>query len=428
MNPPEKDAASAQNNPTGFCPKPALGLEKTALPRGLLEELVLKQVFLDGTTSISRLIAATKLDYTAVEAVFRSMQREQLLNVKGVEGYNYEFSLTAKGLHSAEAAFRKSQYTGPAPVPLAAYCRAVREQAFQPRVTRTILVEKFFDLVLTEQNILDLGAAIMTGGPVFLYGPTGSGKTSLAERLHRIFHDSVCIPYAVEVSGQILTLYDPNVHHPVDPQPPDLDPRWVICRRPFLMVGGEMTAAMLEPHFDPGTRIGVAPLQMKANNGILVIDDFGRQHMSARELLNRWIVPLDRRVDYLSLGPALKFEIPFELVVVLATNLDPSHLAEEAFLRRIKNKVRVDGATPAVFLEIWQRECDVHGLGFQPDVAEYACRRCSEDGRALRACFPRDLMDIVRGVATFESRPPILTTAEVERALHLYFTHQPPAP
>ena len=161
------------------------------------------------------------------------MQREQLLDVRGMMGHDYEFRLTAKGVQAAEAAFRKSQYAGAAPVPLANYCRAVREQAFRPQVTKDMLIESLGDLVMTEQTILDLGAAIMTGGARFMYGPTGNGKSSIAERLHRIFHDLVYIPYAVEVSGQTLSLFDPHVHHAAEPQPPGIDPRWVLCRRPF---------------------------------------------------------------------------------------------------------------------------------------------------------------------------------------------------
>lgn len=406
-----------------FYPQPSTGQDETGLPRGLLFELVLKQVFLDGTTTLTHLIATTKLDYTTIEELFRSMQREQLLNVKGVEGYDYEFSLTAKGLQAAEAAYRKSQYTGPAPVPLADYCRAVRKQAFRPQITKAKLIESLFDLVVADQNILDLGAALMTGGALFLYGPTGNGKTSIVERLHRIFHDLAYIPYAVEVSGQILSLYDPNVHSAIQPQPPGIDPRWMLCQRPFLTMGGEMTAAMLEPQLDASTHIGVAPVQMKANNGILVIDDFGRQQMAASELLNRWIVPLDRRVDYLSLGPASKFEIPFELIIVFASNLDPDHLAEEAFMRRIKNKVKIDSVKPDIFVRIWQRECETRGLEFRPEIADYACRRCSEHtGGDLRACFPRDLMDIANGIAAFERRPNTLSEDDVQRAFNTYFT------
>jgi predicted ATPase with chaperone activity len=405
-----------------FSPHPALVMEDTGLPRGLVFDLVLKHAFLDSSTTLAQLMAATKLDYGVVHAAYRYMQKDQLCETRGVVGNDPEFSLTAKGSRRAEEAYRKNPYVGPAPVPLASYCEAVRRQAFRPQVTAPSLAENLSDLVLPESTIRDLGAAIMTGGSVFLYGPTGNGKTSIAERMHRIFHDLVYIPAAVEVSNQILTLYDPNVHRPWPQQPADIDPRWVLCYRPSLLVGGELQPAMLEPRVDGLSGLAVAPIQMKANNGVLVIDDFGRQQIAPRELLNRWIMPLDRGVDYLSLGAAGKFEIPFEVVVVFATNLNPNGLAEEAFLRRIKNKVKIGAITPETFSEIWQRECQARGIAFVPEIAEYACRRCAEavDGE-LRACFPRDLMDIIGGVAALDQRPVALSQEEVDHAAKLYF-------
>jgi predicted ATPase with chaperone activity len=410
-------------NLPNFHPAPAPTVEDTGLPWGVLFELILKRTFLEGTTTLRRLIEETRLDYGVVLAVYRNLQKEQLCDTKGMIGDDYEFTLTSKGLRMAEEAYRKNQYTGPAPVPLASYCRAVCEQAFRPQVTRQTLGQHLGDLVVRDDIIRDLGAAVMTGGSIFLYGPTGNGKTSIAERLHRIFHDHVYIPYAVEVSSQVLSLYDPVVHRPAEQQPPDIDPRWVLCRRPFMMVGGEMQAEMLEARIDEVTRICLAPLQMKANNGILVIDDFGRQMMKPRELLNRWIVPLDRRIDYLTLWSGVKFEIPFEVMVVFATNLEPTHLAEEAFMRRIKNKIKIDAVTPDSFLEIMRRVCDDRGIQYDPDAAEYACRRCSEHApTGLRACFPRDLLDIIGGIAGFEQQTVKLTEAEVDRALKIYFT------
>ncbi|MBI3696920.1 MAG: AAA family ATPase, partial [Acidobacteria bacterium] len=405
-------------NIPGFFPRPALNTEATGLPRGLIFELVLKRAFLEGITTVQRLVNEIKLDYGIVQEVYHELRQEELCDPRG----NYEFALTAKGRRRAEEAYRKNQYAGPAPVPLAAYCHAVCEQAFQPRVTRDSLAEILFDLVVTEEIIRDLGSAIMTGGTIFLYGPSGNGKTSIAERLHRIFDDLVYIPHAVEVSSQILTVYDPNVHRSVE-QPHDIDRRWVLCQRPFLAVGGEMQASMLEARMDELTRISVAPLQMKANNGILMIDDFGRQQMQPRELLNRWIQPLDRRIDYLSLWSGVKFEIPFDVLVVFATNLEPAHLAEDAFMRRIKNKIKIGAVSAETLVRIWERLCKEKGIEFSQEVAEYACRRCAEHNpEGLRACFPRDLLDIVCGVAAFEQRSPVLTRDEVDRAAQLYFT------
>ena len=205
-------------------------------------------------------------------------------------------------------------------------------------------------------RLLDqLGPALISQNSIFLYGPTGNGKTRIAERMLRVYQDAMLIPYAVEVDNQIISLYDPVVHQRIEVDDPDIDPRWVLCKRPCIVVGGELIPSMLELRLDEASGIYAAPLQMKANNGIFIIDDFGRQLMSPRDLLNRWIVPLDRRVDYLTLRYGVKFQIPFELMVVFSTNLDPSDLADEAFLRRIHNKILIEPVEPHVFDQIFQR-------------------------------------------------------------------------
>jgi predicted ATPase with chaperone activity len=406
-----------------FHPKPARTIEETGLPFEIVFDLVLKHAFLQGKTTLQRLSKETKLDFGVLQEVYRSLHSQHLSDTKGMIGVDYEFALSAAGVHAAEAAYRKSQYVGPAPVPFASYASAVREQVLRPKVTRLSLRECFSDLVLAEEVISELGAAIMTGGVIFLYGSTGNGKTSIAERIHRIFHDPVFIPYAVEISGQILNLYDPAVHQAWERQPSETDRRWNLCRRPFLRVGGELHIEMLQPRIDETTRIGVAPLQMQANDGILVIDDFGRQRITPVELLNRWIMPLDQHIDYLSLWSGARFEVPFELMLVFATNLDPAELAEEAFMRRIKNKIKIQAVTPDIFAEIMYRHCEERGIEYTADVVEYAAQQCSERSPGgLRACFPRDLLDIIAGVAAFEQRAPKLNRPSLDQALKLYFT------
>ena len=201
---------------------------------------------------------------------------------------------------------------------------------------------------MNDQLLDQLGPALISQNSIFVYGPTGNGKTSLAERMLRVYQDAVLMPYAVEVDSQVISLYDPVVHQKLGMDDPDVDPRWALCRRPCIVVGGELIPSMLELRLDEASGIYAAPLQMKANNGIFIIDDFGRQLMSPRDLLNRWIVPLDRRVDYLMLRYGVKFQIPFELMVVFSTNLEPSDLADEAFLRRIHNKIFVDAVDDKV--------------------------------------------------------------------------------
>lgn len=392
--------------------------------RGLVLDLVLKQIFIEGTVTLRRLAVDTKLDYTILHELYRHLQKQQLCDTKGMVGDDYEFSLTSKGRSLAAEALKKNSYAGPAPVTLEDYREVVKFQVLEPEVTKESLGSIFWDLVVAERLVTDLGAALMSGGVVFLYGPTGNGKTSIAERLPRLFTDLVYVPYAVEVSGHIVKVFDPVMHQPHSKQPADVDPRWVLCRRPVVTVGGELRSEMLEPRLDDVTRICVGPVQMKANNGILIIDDFGRQRMTPRELLNRWIVPLDRRVDQLSLWSGVTFQIPFELLVVIATNLNLSDVAEDAFIRRLKNKIKIDAIGADTFVEILQRVCRKKGLTCNVEMEDYLldkCARHAPDG--LRACFPADIVGILCGVAAFEQRSATLSEENIERALNLYFVH-----
>jgi predicted ATPase with chaperone activity len=257
---------------------------------------------------------------------------------------------------------------------------------------------------------------------VFLYGPTGGGKTSIAERLLRVYQDVIVVPYALEVDGQIIQQYDPVVHEKVETFAEDLDPRWVICKRPCVIAGGELVPSMLDLRLDEATGIYAAPLQLKANNGVFVIDDFGRQLMSPRDLLNRWIVPLDRRVDYLMLKYGIKFQIPFEMLVVFATNLDPRELADEAFLRRIQNKVYVDAVDADTFDEILDRVLRARNLPCEPDAAAHLRHICESSGSGeLRACYPADICGILIAMATYDARPPEVNRETLCRAASLYF-------
>jgi SpoVK/Ycf46/Vps4 family AAA+-type ATPase len=306
-------------------------------------------------------------------------------------------------------------------VSLTAYESAVRGQAAQVRVSRDSLRRALGDLVLPDKLLDQLGPAVISQKALFIYGPTGNGKTSLAERLLRVYQDAVLIPYALEISGYVIMLFDPVLHHPLAEQPADLDPRWLLCHRPSVTVGGELVSEMLELRSDASSGIYTAPLQMKANNGIMVIDDFGRQVISPRDLLNRWIVPLDRRVDYLTLHHGQKLCVPFEVMVVFATNLDPSELADDAFLRRIHNKIYVEPVSMACFLEILARVTDQRQMSCDAPTAAYFADLCLRLGGGLKACYPSDLCDILIWRSQYEGRPPQLTPAELDRAADLYF-------
>ncbi len=405
-----------------FKPRNPVTLEDARLNQNMLVDLMMKLTLLDGVTTLGRLAHQMKVSMQIMDQLFRYFRTQQLCEVKGMVGNDYEFALSAAGRKLAQDRYAISQYIGAAPVKLDDYCHAVREQAARHPITRSTLQEVFFDLVLPDVILDQLGPAVISGTTIFLYGPTGNGKTSIAERLVRIYKDYVYIPYAIEVEGQIVNIFDSVVHQALDTQEDDIDPRWVLCRRPCIAVGGELVPEMLELRFDETLGFYSAPLQMKANNGLFIIDDFGRQMINPRDLLNRWIVPLDRRIDFLSLRTGVKFPIPFETLVVFSTNLDPRQLADEAFLRRIQNKIKVDTITPEVFDRILERVCGDYEIPFDPEAAAHLRQNCSPDGKGvLRACYPRDMVKILLSIADYEQRGPELSKRDLDRALGLYF-------
>jgi hypothetical protein len=407
-----------------FRPSVPDGLEKLGIPDVLVQDIVLRRVMIERTSTLHSLSRALKLSPPVVEAVFRQMRHRQLVEVLGMVGNDYTFMLSGPGRQLAVERFQMSQYAGPCPVSLNEYLAGVRAQTAQVDVNREKLRHALSDLVLTDVLLDQLGPSIISQAALFLYGSTGNGKTSLAERLIRLYDDDVVLPYAVEVDNQIIILYDPVVHQriPDNEDELDYDPRWVRCRRPCIITGGELVPSMLDLRMDETSGTYAAPLQMKANNGILVIDDFGRQLIPPRDLLNRWIVPLDRRVDYLMLRYGVKFQIPFEMMVVFATNLEPASLADEAFLRRIQNKIMVEEVSAGVFDEILRRYAIAKGIPFEQDKAEYLRSLCLRDGRTvLRACYPGDICRILVSISLYERRPAQMTRSDLERAVDLYF-------
>jgi Cdc6-like AAA superfamily ATPase len=411
----------ASKTPAFWPPQPEALADLDISPT-LVQDLFMRTVREQGTSSLGSLRERLKLPHMVLEPVFRQLRQQAYLDVKGMQGNDYYFGLTAAGKALALERASICAYAGPAPVSLAAYERAVRLQAAHVQVSRDSLRQALGDLVLPDSLLDQLGPALISQKALFLYGPTGNGKTSLAERLLRVYEDAVLIPYALEISGYVITLFDPVLHRPLAAQPDDLDARWLLCHRPSVAAGGELVSEMLELRSDASSGIYSAPLQMKANNGILVIDDFGRQVISPRDLLNRWIVPLDRRVDYLTLHHGQKLCIPFEVMVVFATNLDPSELADEAFLRRIHNKIYVEPVSPECFHEILARVLDERRLACDAPAAAYFAELCLRRGDALKACYPADLCDILMWRSQYEGRPPQVTRAELDQAADLYFT------
>ncbi len=405
-----------------FRPRNPTTLLDSGLNQNMLVDLMLKLTLLDGVTSLGKLASQMRVSMVIMDQLFKYFRREQLCEVKGMAGNDYELSLSAAGRKLAQDRYAINQYIGPAPVKLDDYCHAVKEQAAHHPVSRAMLKEVFFDLVLPDSMLDQIGPAIISNTTLFLYGPTGNGKTSIAERLVRIYKDYVYIPFAIEVEGQIINIFDSVVHQALETQEDDVDPRWILCRRPCIAAGGELVPEMLELRFDETLGFYSAPLQMKANNGLFIIDDFGRQMINPRDLLNRWIVPLDRRIDFLSLRTGVKFPIPFETLVIFSTNLDPRQLADEAFLRRIQNKIKIDTITPEIFDKILERVCSDAQIAFSPEMADYLRLKCNPDGKGvLRACYPRDMVRILQSIADYEHRLPEMTKQDLDRALNLYF-------
>jgi hypothetical protein len=406
----------------GFLPRPPQTIETLGVPHSMVIDLVLRRLLLEGFSTLASLGSALRLSFPIVDNVFRHLRQQQLVEVKGMTGNDYQFVLTGSGKQLASDRFQISQYAGACPVSLRDYHAATRRQAACVKVDRRALRTAFSDLVVPERLLDQLGPALISQNSIFLYGPSGNGKTSIAERMLRVYEDAVLIPYAVEVDNQIISLYDPVVHHALEIPNPELDPRWALCKRPCIVAGGELIPSMLELRLDESSGIYAAPLQMKANNGIFIVDDFGRQLMSPRDLLNRWIVPLDRRVDYLTLRYGVKFQIPFELMVVFSTNLDPADLADEAFLRRIQNKIEIEPVTAQVFDQIFERAVTSKNIPAEYDSAECLRRLCLSGGRTeLRACYPSDIIGILRAIGQYENRPVRIDRAELERAVDLYF-------
>jgi predicted ATPase with chaperone activity len=402
-----------------------MSIGEIGVRRNLLEDLALKSFYLIGEMSLQELARHMGLNLPIVEELFQRLRKDHLLQVTGMDGNVHRVTTTSGGKSRALELLAQNQYAGPAPVSLEAYVQCIRSQSMSSMSVHTADVERAFEeLVLEPQMLTRLGTALASGRAIFLYGPTGTGKTTIAETLTKLFYnDLIWVPYAVEVDAQIITVYDSVVHRRVQHRPiPDQDGRWVLCRRPRVIVGGELTVQMLDLQFNSSTKFYSGPVQMKANNGLLIVDDFGRQRVSPEELLNRWVVPLDRRIDFLTLAGGKKIEIPFDIFVVFATNLDPAKLVDEAFLRRIQTKIKVDYVTPEQFHEIFRRLCQQFNLKYDAaaveDLVQMIGRQYKEP---LRACYPRDIVQQILSRARYLEREPLLDREALAQACGNYF-------
>jgi predicted ATPase with chaperone activity len=402
-------------------------VEDTGLTLPFIADLALKHLGAVIEGRMADLAERLLLPLSIIEKALESLRREKLVEIAGGSGFasvTYTFRMTDAGRRRAAELVEGCSYLGPAPVTLDDYRDMVEFQTVKSALVSPERVAQSFSHLIVNPGILArLGPAASSGRAIFLYGPPGNGKTAIAETVARMMPDTVYVPHAVTVGGQVIALFDPVSHDPVEePEIQDRDRRWVLVRRPVVTCGGELTLRMLDLDFNPVSRYYEAPLQMKANNGLFIVDDFGRQQAEPRHLLNRWIVPLDRGVDFLSLHTGMKFSIPFDMLVIFSTNMEPRSLVDEAFLRRIPYKIRIDHPSEGEFREIFARVCAAHGIAADPESVDYLLenyyRRFSVP---LNACHPRDLVEHVVVSARYAGRPPGLTREALDEAWRNFF-------
>jgi predicted ATPase with chaperone activity len=424
-----------------FTPPPIMNIEDTGLSPLWLQDLVLKIMYFQGYLTGYKIAEEIALPFSGVgDQILEALKREKLIEVRssqmGLGEGAYLYAITGSGIARAREALERSQYAGPAPVPLSVYNDSCRRQArSRMTVTNRLMRQVLSSMVLSEKTYQTLGPAVNSGTSIFIYGPPGNGKTSVARAIgNLVMTQNIYIPYSIYVDGQVIKMYD-TVNHQLATDSDATaqgtgslrsgarrDPRWVRIRRPFITTGGELTLAGLDLVFDDTLKYYEAPFQVKANGGILLIDDFGRQQVRPRDLLNRWIVPLENRIDYLALHTGRKVEVPFDVLVIFSTNLPPKDLVDEAFLRRLRHKIEIGDPSYEEYREIFKRVAQTKGVSYSDQGLAYLLQEWYiKRNRKLRASHPRDLCDQILDISRYMSVEPTMSHDLIDRAGQSYF-------
>ncbi len=428
----------AASTSSHFTPNSITTIEDTGLGALFLQDLALKILYFQGYMTGYKIAEALCLPFSGmVDQLLDALKRDKLVEVKssqmGLGEGVYLYAITGAGITHAREALDRSQYAGPAPVPLEAYNDSVRRQSrSRMLVTSRNMHQIMGDLVFGDDVFHKLGPAVNSGTSIFIFGAPGNGKTSVARAIgNLVLSQTMYVPYAIFVDGQVITMFD-SVNHQLATEEDAgaqngrmkgrKDLRWVKIRRPFIMVGGELTLTGLDLVFNDTLKFYEAPFQVKANGGILLIDDFGRQQVRPRDLLNRWIVPLENRIDYLSLHTGRKIEVPFDVLVMFSTNLPPKDLVDEAFLRRLRHKIEITDPDESHYRDIFMRVASQKGVVFSDEGLNYLMKEWYvKHNRRLRASHPRDLCDQIIDISRYLQRDPIMSKELLDKAASSYF-------